>query len=443
MEAERSQLEGDMQRESGGADRLLEAHSPGQGGGTGEEGDEGKVTGAGGAGWVKSVAGRWIGRLTGKARVHEVDDSGKSSVLSSPAKAGGVVSRKWTRGAGVESPARDRGGEWQGRGRGLEYQGAPVGLITRADKGRVGGVAGSLVGQAQICPGCGATVSSGLLGSARWCDYSRACYCAECHLGQTHVIIARILQDWDFSARPVSIPAAIFLRENYAQPLFSTAFDLSPTARAKAGRNLELVIAARRRAALLRDYVVQCPNFPNSRAQPEDRIAAVTLARSSHLLADDDTLSLQDLVDLASGELLLFLERTMAPWEEHVISKCLLCHEKGHCCEICDSEERLFRWDAERISICEGCEAISHAACAAASYGRGCRKCARIQRVRSERRRRLSEGSSTGSGSGSGFSSGGVGVRGWTGASAGDLDMEWEQDEEQVERDLAVLLPEV
>jgi hypothetical protein len=206
-----------------------------------------------------------------------------------------------------------------------------------------------------------------------------------------------VLQMWDFTPRSVSIPAAMFLRENFSQPLFSATLDLSATARAKANKSLTAVTAARRRASLLRDYVVQCPNFPNGRCCDQDRIHAVTLATRSHLLADDDTVSLQDCVDVEKGELLKFIQAFAAPWADHVLCKCLLCHEKvcathayacmhsrtsvslrvltkgefhthththspaqGHCCEICRSEERLFPWDEPRISTCEHCDAISH-----------------------------------------------------------------------------------
>eukprot|EP00802_Teleaulax_amphioxeia_P017940 Tamp_18112.p1 GENE.Tamp_18112~~Tamp_18112.p1 ORF type:complete len:275 (+),score=49.12 Tamp_18112:263-1087(+) len=270
-----------------------------------------------------------------------------------------------------------------------------------------------------------------------------------CHNGDTHVIIARVLKDWDFNPRPVSIPAALFLRDNVAQPLLSLSSDLSLGARAKAGKALHLVTCARRRAALLRDYVVQCPNFPNSRCQEEDRIAAVTLATRSHLLADDDTVSLKDLMEIQNGALLKFLDATAQPWAHHVLHKCRLCHDKGHCCEICLSEEMLFLWDEDKISTCERCGAISHQRCAAAAAasraGLSCRKCERIRRVREDRQRRLSDTSS--GGYSSGFSSGGGGGGLWGEAAAAGLggvyseEVEWEQDEGDVERELDMLLP--
>jgi hypothetical protein len=264
-----------------------------------------------------------------------------------------------------------------------------------------------------------------------------------------------VLQEWDFAMRPVSVPAAIFLRENYAQPLFSAALDLSPTARARAAKSLEPVTAARRRASLLRDYVVQCPNFPNSRCSEEERAAVVTLATRGHLLADDDSLSLEDLAQVQTGELLKFLHTTAAPWAEHVLQKCLLCHEKGHCCEICGSEERLYPWDGRRITACKHCGAITHMRCMQGAVGNACRRCERIRRVRGDAQRRLSEGSSGGYSSGHGSIGGrgysssslsggvGLGAGGWGSAAGGgaDVDGEWEEDEDRIERDLALLLP--
>ena len=300
-----------------------------------------------------------------------------------------------------------------------------------------------MVGQKSACPGCGAAVASGLLGTGRWCDYARAYYCGACHRGDTHVIIARVLKDWDFVPRPVSIPAVMFLRDNQTQPLLSISSDLSHGARAKSGKALVLVTSSRRRAALLRDYVVQCPNFPNSRCQEEDRIAAVTLATRSHLLGDDDTVSLQDLVEMQNGSLLKFLDATAEPWALHVLHKCRLCHDKGHCCEICRSEERLFPWDEDRISKCEHCGAISHQRCADAASrgGLSCRKCERIRRVREDRQRRLSDTSSGGYSSGLSSGGGSGGLWGEAGAVGLYSEVEWEQDEGDLERDLDMLLP--
>ena len=200
------------------------------------------------------------------------------------------------------SAAGSEGRLWRGVGRGL--------------------MAAGLGKRRSSCPGCDTAVHTGLLGNARWCEYSQAYYCRACHVGETHVIIARVLQQWDLAPRPVSIPAAEFLRENYTQPLFSAAVDLSPAARERAGESLTRVLAARRRASLLRDYVVQCPNFPNSRCQAEDRVAAVTLPPGrSHLLADCDTFSLRDWVEVASGALLRFVASTAAPWASHVLER--------------------------------------------------------------------------------------------------------------------------
>lgn len=78
----------------------------------------------------------------------------------------------------------------------------------------------------------------------------------------------------------------------------------------------------------------------------------------------------------------------------HVLGRCLLCHEKGHCCEICGSDERLFLWEEDRIAQCSSCGALSHKECAAAACGKDCRKCVRIRRVRGDRAAPVFRGSS-------------------------------------------------
>jgi hypothetical protein len=49
----------------------------------------------------------------------------------------------------------------------------------------------------------------------RWCEYSGQLYCSSCHLNETAVIPAYVVQHWDFGLRPVSQLAKAYLDSIY------------------------------------------------------------------------------------------------------------------------------------------------------------------------------------------------------------------------------------
>jgi hypothetical protein len=80
--------------------------------------------------------------------------------------------------------------------------------------------------QHHACAGCyrQLDLSAGLLpslaqsmglGGPRWCEYSGQLFCSLCHLNETAVIPAYVLQRWDFALRPVSQLAKAYLDSIY------------------------------------------------------------------------------------------------------------------------------------------------------------------------------------------------------------------------------------
>ena len=102
---------------------------------------------------------------------------------------------------------------------------------------------------------------------------------------------------------------------------------------------------------------------------------------------DPDHYSLQDLIDVKSGELTEFLGRTLDNFEEH-IRGCVLCAAKGFFCELCDNKKVIFPFD-DAASRCHDCRGVFHRGCFAQSEaggGSGSGQCPRC-----ERRRRKAE----------------------------------------------------
>ena len=98
---------------------------------------------------------------------------------------------------------------------------------------------------------------------------------------------------------------------------------------------------------------------------------------------DPDHYSLQDLIDVKSGELTEFLGRTLDNFEEH-IRGCVLCAAKGFFCELCDNKKVIFPFD-DAASRCHDCRGVFHRGCFAQSVaggGSGSGQCPRCERRR-------------------------------------------------------------
>ena len=106
---------------------------------------------------------------------------------------------------------------------------------------------------------------------------------------------------------------------------------------------------------------------------------------------DPDHYSLQDLIDVKSGELTEFLGRTLDNFEEH-IRGCVLCAAKGFFCELCDNKKVIFPFD-DAASRCHDCRGVFHRGCFAQSEAGGggsgsgqCPRCERRRRKADEQR---------------------------------------------------------
>ena len=71
--------------------------------------------------------------------------------------------------------------------------------------------------------------------------------------------------------------------------------------------------------------------------------------------------TLQDLMDVKSGELTEFLSTILENFEEH-IRGCVLCAAKGFFCELCDNKKVVFPFD-DAASRCRHCRGVFHRGC--------------------------------------------------------------------------------
>ena len=96
---------------------------------------------------------------------------------------------------------------------------------------------------------------------------------------------------------------------------------------------------------------------------------------------------MQDILDVKSGELIAFLEKTLATFEDH-IRDCVLCTAKGFFCELCDNKSDtssarrcvIFPFDDDSSS-CPDCNGVFHRGCFLQNETGGeCPRCDRRRR---------------------------------------------------------------
>ena len=71
------------------------------------------------------------------------------------------------------------------------------------------------------CAGCSRAIG-GIFGQANYCSFTGGQYCEECFTGKTAVIPIRVIKNWDFTPRPVSDKAEIFLTAMWPEPILNS-----------------------------------------------------------------------------------------------------------------------------------------------------------------------------------------------------------------------------
>jgi hypothetical protein len=99
-----------------------------------------------------------------------------------------------------------------------------------------------------------------------------------------------------------------------------------------------------------------------------------------HLATEPHLYSLLELEGVKVGNYVPRLESLLVTCAAHV-ENCVRCAAKGYICEVCNSDEVIFPFDASKTTQCPTCKTVSHAKCWARCKT-GCPKCARIEKYR-------------------------------------------------------------
>ncbi|XP_071401843.1 pleckstrin homology domain-containing family M member 1 [Centroberyx affinis] len=217
------------------------------------------------------------------------------------------------------------------------------------------------------CAGCPKQIGLSL-GRARLCEFSGQYYCDSCHHGDTSIIPARMVHNWDLTPREVSRKALKLLAQIEQEPLLNLE-QLNP----ELVEHAELMAQAhslRQRLRLLGDYLLTCRSGACKKVQAR-------MKQRTYLLESSHLYSVLDLRQIAEGEYEAFLN-TLVQFASNHVHHCDLCTQRGFICQICHASDIIFPFQFDSTTRCKDCKAVFHLACKTRSPA--CPRCLRLKK---------------------------------------------------------------
>ncbi|KAK9885899.1 hypothetical protein WA026_013773 [Henosepilachna vigintioctopunctata] len=202
---------------------------------------------------------------------------------------------------------------------------------------------------------------------ARRCDYNGLYYCSDCHWGSQAVIPARVIHNWDFSPRPVCQASLQQLQVASNRPIISIE-DVNPRL-FNFVHELSLLRRLRNDLYKMRKYLLVC------RKATEDHLLWKEVD-SPHLIETLNLFSLEDLVEIHSGEIFVKVQSWVDTFSKHIKANCEICRGRAHICEICSNDQVLYPFDSDAVT-CDGCQGVFHKSCF--NRKNECPKCKRFK----------------------------------------------------------------
>ncbi|KAL0279818.1 UNVERIFIED_CONTAM: hypothetical protein PYX00_001300 [Menopon gallinae] len=202
----------------------------------------------------------------------------------------------------------------------------------------------------------------------RLCEYNGKYYCPTCHWNSTSVIPARVILNWDFKERKVCRASKQILKLMTKLPVLKLE-ELNPT--------LFATIEELTTVKNLRQQLIQIKKYLTSCKTALECDLLWNMADRYHFVENENSYSIQDLLDLRSGELIQYLNKIRDTFIKHIKVDCQVCYGRGFCCELCSDEKVIFPFEPNVIS-CTECLTAFHFNCWVKT-NQQCRKCERIQ----------------------------------------------------------------
>ncbi|KAL2642871.1 hypothetical protein R1flu_010458 [Riccia fluitans] len=208
----------------------------------------------------------------------------------------------------------------------------------------------------------------------RLCEYSGQLFCSTCHLNETAVLPAWVLERWDFTPRLVSQLAKAYLDSIYDKPMLCVSA-VNPYLYARVPVLAHLTEMRRKISKML--ACIRCP--------ARTRIQTM-LGSRRYLLENNDFCALRDLVDLSKGAFAVlpgYMRAVLMKVSSHITRECFLCRDLGEACgarEMCeDPYDVIYPHQDELIVRCPKCQQPFHKSC----Y-RKCQKCSSCRGTREQ-----------------------------------------------------------
>ncbi|KAJ6222886.1 hypothetical protein RDWZM_001431 [Blomia tropicalis] len=221
------------------------------------------------------------------------------------------------------------------------------------------------------------TNATKLVSKARLCDYSGLYFCENCHHGDTAIIPARVIHNWDFRPQPVSRAALqiiSYLKNtafHFDRPVLFNLVEINPMLY---GLVDELIQIKRLRGELCQiyKYISLCKQPSKPR-----HWVAIMCQLGSHLLDENEIsfLSFTDICDLKN------LANNLSELENLFIghiNSCESCQGKGFFCELCSNKDNILFPFSPNTTTCSQCYAVYHKNC----FFRRNRICLRCNRIK-------------------------------------------------------------
>uniref|UniRef100_A0AC34QK36 Phorbol-ester/DAG-type domain-containing protein n=1 Tax=Panagrolaimus sp. JU765 TaxID=591449 RepID=A0AC34QK36_9BILA len=237
----------------------------------------------------------------------------------------------------------------------------------------------SLVDQHYECFECHSPIAfeEGAEHEPRLCDYTGHYYCQKCHWKDELVIPARAIHNWDFVPRPVCRSTKKLLVVAMKKPIINVE-KMNPML-VQFVNGMSELCKIRRQILFMKCYFISC------RSARKLRILQY-LNRYQHFVEESEMYCLDDLIQLATGNLLVEIREIMGVFKKHITEECETCKGHAFICELCSNKEFLFPF-TEKTSICRDCCAVFHESC----FLRVSRRCPRCSRRESRRLSSLPE----------------------------------------------------
>ena len=213
------------------------------------------------------------------------------------------------------------------------------------------------------CKNCSRQIGIGSRDEPKLCRYSGYYYCINCYSIMRIAIPAKIVHNWDFTPRGVSLSAYLTLKILYS------SISINLTKENPLIYSYENTLSE---CANIRDKLSQM-NLFLSVCQDAKQLGLLIVHQGilhDHIWNGVEPWSIEDLYLVKEGSFLPTLKDFFTKWDKH-IRQCPRCSGNGHFCLVCNSEDIIFPWDTLAIS-CGICGMLSHSNCTTEG---GCSRC--------------------------------------------------------------------